>query len=480
MTGNHRCHTIPPVNIPPIPNLLNLPDWTILRTEETEEGAQAYQIMASYAVPATMCSSCLRFGFLQRFGKRQQLYLDLPMHGKRVGIQVERQRYRCTHCGHTMLQPLPDMDEKRQMTQRLLRHIGEASLRRTFVSIAEECGLDEKTVRNVFHEHVTQLDATTTFATPAWLGIDELTLMRHPRCIMTNLQERTIVALLRNRNQTTVARHLSELHQRDRVELVAMDMWTPYRDAVRAVLPQAQIIVDKFHVVRMANQALESIRKELRKSLTDRQRRALMHDRFVLLRRRHDLTEKDLIVLEVWMQHAPLLVRAYALKEQFYDIWKATRRIEAERAYAEWIAALPTELETAFRPLLTAFANWHEEIFAYFAVPGARITNATTEALNGVAKLAQRSGRGYSFEAIRAKLLYGVGKHRQIRETYRQAAAHTRLLHHSIGRPRKWGRSLHDSPRRYPTQRLMLNLGADISTVSRTLENEAKTVRSTG
>lgn len=454
-------------------NALNLPDWTILHSEE---GPHDYRIAASYDIAASTCTSCLRFGFLQRFGKRAQLYLDLPMHGKRVGIQVERQRYRCTNCGRTMLQSLPDMDEKRQMTQRLIHHIGEASLRRTFVSIADECGLDEKTVRNVFHEYAANLDATTIFATPAWLGIDELTLMRQPRCIMTNLQEHTIIALLRSRTQSTVTRHLSELHQRERVEVVAMDMWTPYREAVRAVLPQARIIVDKFHVVRMANQALEVTRKELRKSLTDRQRRTLMHDRFVLLRRRHDLTEKDLLVLEVWTQHAPLLARAYALKEQFYDIWNATHRGEAERAYAEWLGALPTELEIAFQPVLTAFANWHEEIFAYFAVPGANVTNATTEALNGLAKLVQRSGRGYSFEAIRAKLLYGIGKHRQVRETYRQAAAHARLLQNATG---KRGPLLREPHGHYAPARLMLDLGADISTVSRELEQESKSVKST-
>ncbi len=136
------------------------------------------------------------------------------MHGKRVGIHVDQQRYRCTNCHHTMLELLPHMDAKHQMTKLLLKHIGEALLCRTFISIAEECGLDEKTVRNIFREHVGSLDETTIFATPKWMGIDELTLLRHPRCIMTNLQERTIIALLQNRSQATVSRHLSELHRR--------------------------------------------------------------------------------------------------------------------------------------------------------------------------------------------------------------------------------------------------------------------------
>ena len=321
--------------------------------------------------------------------------------------------------------------------------------------------MDEKTVRNVFHEHVAHVDETTVFATPKWLGIDELTLLRHPRCIMTNLEERTIIALLQNRSQATVSRHLSELHRRGRVEIVAMDMWVPYRDAVRWNLPSAKIIVDKFHVVRLANQGLEAMRRELRQTLTDRQRRTLMHDRFVLLRRREDLTDKDRMILEIWTQHMPLLAQAYGAKEQFYGIWSARNKEDAEAAYAAWRVALSPELQVAFQPLTTAMAHWHDEIFAYFSVPGARITNATTEVPSGLAKLAQRSGRGYSFEAIRAKLLYGIGTHRQISETYRQATArrareappyddHRQAMALNLNRPE-----------------LMLDLGAEISTVCR-------------
>ncbi|MFZ8286734.1 transposase, partial [Staphylococcus aureus] len=77
----------------------------------------------------------------------------------------------------------------------------------------------------------------------------------------------------------------------------AMDMWTPYRDAVQTVLPDARIVIDKFHVVRMANDALEKVRKGLREQLTPKQRRGLMHDRFVLLKRERDLNDQELLLL---------------------------------------------------------------------------------------------------------------------------------------------------------------------------------------
>ena len=65
--------------------------------------------------------------------------------------------------------------------------------------------------------------------------------------------------------------------------------------------------------------------------------------------------------------------------------------------------SIPTELQPAFKPLTTAVGNWKGEIFAWWDYP---VTNAYTEAIAGLVKLTNHTGRGYSFKAIRAKLLY--------------------------------------------------------------------------
>ena len=91
--------------------------------------------------------------------------------------------------------------------------------------------------------------------------------------------------MLDNRNKTTVAKWFSNIHGRHKIKVTAMDMWNPYRDVVSDLMPKAKIIVDKYHVVRMANQSLETVREEFRESLTDAQRRQLKDDRFILLTR---------------------------------------------------------------------------------------------------------------------------------------------------------------------------------------------------
>jgi transposase len=172
---------------------------------------------------------------VQRFGKlRDQVSMDLPAHGKRVGLHLQRRRYRCLSCRRTFMQPIPDHDEKRLLTKRLVSYIEREGFQRTFVSIAEDVGVDEKTVRTISRDVVARLEAVHTFVMPEWLGIDELTLMKKPRCILTNIKERTAIDLLETRTKAVVQARLLRLTDRHKIELVTMDMWTPYREAAAA------------------------------------------------------------------------------------------------------------------------------------------------------------------------------------------------------------------------------------------------------
>jgi transposase len=297
------------------------------------------------------------------------------------------------------------MDDKRSATKRLISYIEKNSLKRTFTSISEEVGIHEKTVRNIFSSYVIELGKAYQVITPKWLGIDEIHVIKQARCVMTNIEKQAIIDILPNQNKETVKKYLFTLPKRDHIQNVCMDMWNPYRDAVHSALSGRQIIVDKFHVVRMANQALETVRKSLRSKLTDRQRRTLVHDRFIILKRRRDLKMDEIIKLESWINNYPSLGTAYKLKEDFYGIWDSNNRQEAEEQYLLWASTIPAEMLDNWAFLLTAFRNWRDEIFAYFDQPQ-RITNAYTESINNVIRFSNRMGRGYSFDALRAKMLF--------------------------------------------------------------------------
>lgn len=125
---------------------------------------------------------------------------------------------------------------------------------------------------------------------------------------------------------------------------------------------------------------------------------------------------ETILRLQSWIKNFKDLGTAYQLKEQFYDTWESKSKREALERYQEWRSWIPEQIEVAFRPLTTAVSNWEKEIFAYFDHP---VTNAYTEAVNGLIRIMNRLGRGYSFEVIRAKILFTEGLTKQKVEGYR-------------------------------------------------------------
>ncbi len=392
---------------------LNLPAFTMLGTQEDD--LDLHFTLETVSQPS-FCPCCgTRNGNLVGFGRDLQLFMDTPMYGKRVGLHIKRQRMLCRDCKSTFYEPLPDMHDDHRATKRLIEYIEKrVLLRETFARIANDVGLSEWTIRSIFNEYSARRQKAYYPVTPRFLGIDEAHLFRHYRCVLTDVEKRTMIDLLVNRNASTVISYLRKMPNRYRIEIVCMDMWQPYRDSVRIVLREARIVIDKFHVVRYASDALDAARKELRKNLTDKQRKTLMHDRFALLKRPNTLNAHEQLVLAHWLTY-PQMKLAYELKEDFYNIFdNSASRKEAEHEYEHWLKRITPLIKPYFEPLTKAVDNWYEEIFSYFDLLPNPITNAYTEQLNGIIKLINKNGRGYKFEVLRAKILFSEGVHKII------------------------------------------------------------------
>lgn len=122
----------------------------------------------------------------------------------------------------------------------------------------------------------------------------------------------------------------------------------------------------------------------------------------MLLKRHKDLKEKERLILQVWTENDPLLKEAYRLKEEFYES-------EARAKYKAWEESIPDALKPKFEILTRAVGNWDKEIFNYFRF---RVTNAFTEGLNGLIKRISRAGRGYTFDILKAKILFNPDFHK--------------------------------------------------------------------
>ncbi|MEG9372794.1 ISL3 family transposase [Bacillus cereus] len=410
-----------------MPDLLLLPD--LKTTEPPQENETDMMFKVEAIEPPERCPEC-GFDKLYRHDSRKQLIMDLPIRLKRVGLQLNRRRYKCRECGSTFWERLTSIDEKRSMTKRLLKSIEEQSMSKTFVDVAESVGVDEKTIRNVFKDYVAIKEQEYQFETPKWLGIDEIHIIRKPRLVLTNVERKTIFDIKPNRNKNTVIHRLSEIDDRDYIEYVTMDMWKPYKDAVNTVLPHAKVVIDKFHVVRMANQALDNVRKSLKASMTAKERRTLMRERYILLKRKHDLNERDLFLLDTWLSNIPDLKEAYELKEEFYWIWDTDDSSEGLDRYRHWRQrCLSSNSKDAYKELVRAVDNWQVEIFNYF---NKRLTNAYTESINSIIRQIERMGRGYSFEALRAKILFNEKLHKKRKPRFNSSAFSKAMLYETF------------------------------------------------
>lgn len=106
-----------------------------------------------------------------------------------------------------------------------------------------------------------------------------------------------------------------------------------------------------------------------------------------------------------WFGLFPELKTAYWLKEGIRDVYnQSSDKQEAIERFEEWKSSIPDDFKE-FKDIRKTFTNNKKEIFNYFDRP---FTNAYTESINNVIKQVEKNGKGYSFEVLRAKVLYGT------------------------------------------------------------------------
>lgn len=387
-------------------DILQLPGWNAL---EVRLDGDEYEIEAEYTAHPDACQKCGVVGSLYRHGPKPITIRDSPIRGRPTRILAKAQRFKCRDCGGTFIQPLGGLHGDMRMTERCAEYIQSQSLRDTFLRVAEHVGCDDKTVRTLAGDYIERLNTQYKPWLPEWLGLDETKIDGIQRCVITDVVNRIPIDMLPDRDPPTVAAWLYQFRDKRIVKGLAIDMWRPYKNAARAVFPGLPVVIDKFHLVKMANKAMDDIRITLAKEQEKAVGRDWMRRKSLLRMRYKNLDEKGRFNLQMWLDNEPHVATAYRLKEAFYDIYDAPTKAEATKRLDEWRASIPASMKKgkrSFLPLLTSTKNWREEMLAFFDYP---ITNGYTEAVNGVAKVINRAGRGYSFEVLRARLLFGKG-----------------------------------------------------------------------
>ena len=370
-------------------------------TEKTTDENNYCTYQATVKTSPAECPECGSVHIVKH-KKHDRMVRDLNEYEHRVGIIIHGHRYQCKECGNTFGEELKCVDKSGRLTKRLIAKIRLECFDKTFKDIADEYGISQPSVKRIFEDYVDELSESYTLYSPQILGIDEVHLHSQYCGVFVDVLGQKIIEMTENRNKVTVKKFLKSLPENHKIQCVTMDMWQPYKDAVLDVLGDVPIVIDKFHIIRELNRALEDIRKTLRKDMEKESRVPLKNMRFLFLTGSEDLTPRQTKQLDMLLEAYPQFKTSYYLKEAFRNIYQfAETRYEAEQMYANWLQA--NEDCHAFDGFISTVGNWYTEIFNYF---DNRYTNAQTESLNNVIREVDRAGRGYTFPVLRAKILY--------------------------------------------------------------------------
>lgn len=444
------------------PDLLGLPSLKSIKRTDT---GNHFEILVVGRHEPTACPEC--DSGLYRHGSKSQQFIDTPLYGKPVMLNLERQRYRCKVCRMTFFEPLPDIDDKRFMTERLVKYIQARSIKQTFAQVARDLGIDPKTVRRVFDDFSDVIRQEVHFETPEILGIDELKIIGEYRCMLTNIEKLSIYNLLPTRKKVDLMAYFDTMPDKHKVRVVTMDMWNVYRQVAFEQFPCRPIVADRFHVVRMATNAMEAVRKRVKRSLDANAKRKLTHERFILLSRFENLSDKEKDKLLEWVKQFPVLGIAHAAKEAFTDIYREPTKEAAQRAARAWLARMPAEIAKDFRETSTALRNWREQIFAWYDYP---VSNAYTESVNRLAKDLNRMGRGYRFEVVKARLLLDPEARKATSTTIRSRSRRPAAQSSPVGMDRMVASSFSLADLCFDEPEKVVEYGPHIPTLCRLLE----------
>lgn len=383
-------------------DILNISEFEVLKVESNEFD---YLITAECKEQPNSCIKCYGHN-LVKHSINERMISDVQIHGKRTKISLIHRRYKCKDCGYSFYQLLDSVDSDGKITKRLAKKLQQEALTKPFSVIGEEYGVSKTTVRREFDKFINTHDKDRKIKAPRVIGIDEAHLNKTMRGVITDVENNKLIEILPNMYKHTIKAFISSMEGYENIEVATMDMASGYRYAMKELVPDCLCVIDKFHVVQYAQMALDRVRIDYKNSLKKEDKKLFHKDKWLLQSNKEDLDEYNLAKRDELLESNEVLMNAYWFKEMARDMYKLETKKEAYEWFYQLEKAIPKGKEyKAFRELMKTYNKVKPEIMNYF---DARYTNAYTESVNNLIKRVEKQGNGYSFEVLRAKVLYGT------------------------------------------------------------------------
>lgn len=347
-----------------------------------------------------ICPRCAQLA-KAAYDTRKVKIRDQPVRGNAVWLVVTKKRFYCKACKRPFTEPLPGVLPKRRTTQRYRRSVlwaAENFMDLKRVKRAYRCS-DSFLYRVVYEQLELRRKAKINYPWPKRIGIDEHGFKRSERFVTMivdhdNKRLREVVA---GKTGASLEYALSSIPGRQNVELVSLDMSDSYKSFVKSFFPNAKMVADKFHVLRLLNGAINRRRKDITGDVRSNPVRRL------LLRNRRNLNYFERLALDRWLQMHPDLYEIYQWKENLYSLYRCIGIRWATRKLQKMLDMMARSKLPEIRRLRKTLMKWRHEILNYFVYG---LTNARTEGFNNVAKTVKKRSYGFrNFQNYRLRLL---------------------------------------------------------------------------
>jgi transposase len=354
-----------------------------------------------------------------RCGSRASRYDRLPIRrwphlalGRtRIELTYAPWRVCCRRCG-VRVERVPWAEHCSRFTRSFEELVAYLAQITDQTKVRELTGIAWKTVGSIVARVVARCLCDDRLEGLRCIGVDEFSYRKrhHYLTVVVDHDRRRVVWAAEGRSGDTLARFFAELgpERCATIELVSIDLAAGYQRAVRSCLPGAEIVYDRFHVQRLASDALDQVRRALVRELEGTEEaRAVKKSRYALLKNPWHLTPAEHGKLSTIQRTNRPLFRAYLLKEalaralDYRQVWRARQALE------QWLSWAFRSRLKPFRRVARTIRRHLDGILAYVRT---RVSNGFTEGTNAKLRMVARRAFGFhSADALIAMLFLTCG-----------------------------------------------------------------------
>ena len=342
------------------------------------------------------CGVCRSRRVIRRGGRKRR-FRGLPIGGRAVWIVLHVPRLECKACGVVRQAKVSFAPDQHGYTKRFGRYAVELARHMTIWDVAQHLGVSWNLVKGLVKQDLRRRFRRPRLNDLRRLAIDEISVGGGHRylTVVLDLESGAVVFIGEGKGSDALDPFWKRLRRsRAQIEAVAIDMSQAYIKAVRSHLPEATLVFDRFHVVKLMNDKLSALRRALQRKAKDEAKDVLKGTRWLLLKNPGNLNEErdEAQRLQAALELNAPLASAYYLKEDLRQLWSQPSKEVASAFLDGWIERARA---TGIRQLITmsnTLSLHREGLLAYYDVP---ISTGPLEGTNNKIKTLQRDAYGF-------------------------------------------------------------------------------------